>query len=81
MIFCMQLEDGDIICFQRPTTVDRCRYPDIPSFLEYVHNRQVPFQKFISCRDSSVTGISSLASDCFVFEHKLVESVHPRDKT
>eukprot|EP00268_Persea_americana_P045286 TRINITY_DN460_c0_g1_i6.p1 TRINITY_DN460_c0_g1~~TRINITY_DN460_c0_g1_i6.p1 ORF type:complete len:1115 (-),score=206.57 TRINITY_DN460_c0_g1_i6:816-4160(-) len=36
-----QLEDGDIICFQRPTTVDRCRYPDIPSFLEYVHNRQI----------------------------------------
>ncbi|XXG42554.1 hypothetical protein AAC387_Pa01g2805 [Persea americana] len=36
-----QLEDGDIICFQRPTTVDRCRYPDIPSFLDYVHNRQI----------------------------------------
>ncbi|KAL8241254.1 hypothetical protein R6Q59_014881 [Mikania micrantha] len=39
-----QLEDGDIICFQKPLMVEnteRCRYPDVPSFLEYVHNRQV----------------------------------------
>ncbi|CAL5343067.1 unnamed protein product [Camellia sinensis] len=38
-----QLEDGDIICFQKSTQVDseQCRYPDVPSFLEYVHNRQV----------------------------------------
>ncbi|KAI3748479.1 hypothetical protein L6452_11570 [Arctium lappa] len=39
-----QLEDGDIICFQKPLkveTTETCRYPDVPSFLEYVHNRQV----------------------------------------
>ncbi|XVF24605.1 hypothetical protein REPUB_Repub13aG0141800 [Reevesia pubescens] len=38
-----QLEDGDIICFQKLSEVGReqCRYPDVPSFLEYVHNRQV----------------------------------------
>lgn len=38
-----QLEDGDIICYQksRRDNIDQCRYPDIPSFLEYVHNRQV----------------------------------------
>ncbi|KAG6677675.1 hypothetical protein I3843_14G037900 [Carya illinoinensis] len=39
-----QLEDGDIICFQKSAQVgssDQCRYPDVPSFLEYVHNRQV----------------------------------------
>ncbi|KAL7185004.1 hypothetical protein ACSBR2_027029 [Camellia fascicularis] len=39
-----QLEDGDIICFQKSTQVEsseQCRYPDVPSFLEYVHNRQV----------------------------------------
>ncbi|XP_043699440.1 ubiquitin C-terminal hydrolase 13 isoform X5 [Telopea speciosissima] len=39
-----QLEDGDIICFQKCTPVDsdeQYRYPDVPSFLEYVHNRQV----------------------------------------
>ncbi|XP_021973074.2 ubiquitin carboxyl-terminal hydrolase 12 isoform X1 [Helianthus annuus] len=39
-----QLEDGDIICFQKPLKVENaetCRYPDVPSFLEYVHNRQV----------------------------------------
>ncbi|KAL7584198.1 ubiquitin C-terminal hydrolase 13 [Lactuca sativa] len=38
-----QLEDGDIICFQKPLkdgTVKN-RYQDVPSFLEYVHNRQV----------------------------------------
>ncbi|GMI70096.1 ubiquitin-specific protease 12 [Hibiscus trionum] len=38
-----QLEDGDIICLQKfPEVVsEQCCYPDIPSFLEYVHNRQV----------------------------------------
>ena len=40
----LQLEDGDIICFQNCSQVgsgEQCRYPDVPSFLEYVHNRQV----------------------------------------
>ncbi|XP_042945758.1 ubiquitin C-terminal hydrolase 12 isoform X4 [Carya illinoinensis] len=39
-----QIEDGDIICFQkspRPESEEECRYPDVSSFLEYVHNRQV----------------------------------------
>ncbi|GLT88380.1 hypothetical protein SLE2022_064070 [Rubroshorea leprosula] len=39
-----QIEDGDIICFQKshpPESEEECRYPDVPSFLEYVHNRQV----------------------------------------
>ncbi|KAH7415376.1 hypothetical protein KP509_14G040100 [Ceratopteris richardii] len=39
-----QLEDGDIICFQKSTSDEQiaaCRFPDVPSFLEYVHNRQV----------------------------------------
>ncbi|XP_052184997.1 ubiquitin C-terminal hydrolase 13-like isoform X1 [Diospyros lotus] len=39
-----QLEDGDIVCFQKSLPVDvgdRFRYPDVPSFLEYVRNRQV----------------------------------------
>ncbi|CAL4892217.1 unnamed protein product [Urochloa decumbens] len=39
-----QLEDGDIICFQKapvPNGDTQVRYPDVPSFLEYVHNRQV----------------------------------------
>ncbi|KAI7979571.1 Ubiquitin carboxyl-terminal hydrolase 12 [Camellia lanceoleosa] len=38
-----QLEDGDIICFQKSSQVDsgeQCRCRDIPAFLEYVHNRQ-----------------------------------------
>ncbi|GLT44346.1 hypothetical protein SLA2020_182510 [Shorea laevis] len=39
-----QLEDGDIICFQKSLSIkstEQLRYPDVPSFLEYVHNRQV----------------------------------------
>ncbi|KAG5151627.1 hypothetical protein JHK84_028099 [Glycine max] len=40
-----QLEDGDIICFQKSSpqtgSGERYRYPDVPSFLEYVHNRLV----------------------------------------
>ncbi|KAE9589796.1 putative ubiquitinyl hydrolase 1 [Lupinus albus] len=38
-----QLEDGDIICIQKSPvgSGEQFRYPDVPSFLEYVHNRQV----------------------------------------
>ncbi|GLT36032.1 hypothetical protein SLA2020_104370 [Shorea laevis] len=37
-----QMEDGDIICFQKsPLENEEFRYPDVPSFLEYVHNRQI----------------------------------------
>ncbi|KAH1189847.1 Ubiquitin carboxyl-terminal hydrolase 13 [Glycine max] len=42
--FGSQLEDGDIICFQKSVQTgsgERYRYPDVPSFLEYVHNRLV----------------------------------------
>ncbi|KAI3938563.1 hypothetical protein MKW98_016068 [Papaver atlanticum] len=38
------LEDGDIICFQKPASADSMtpyNYPDVPSFLNYVLNRQV----------------------------------------
>lgn len=40
----MQLGDGDIICFQRSLVTseeDIHRFPDVPSFLDYVHNWQV----------------------------------------
>ncbi|KAL6614421.1 hypothetical protein ACP70R_036691 [Stipagrostis hirtigluma subsp. patula] len=39
-----QLEDGDIICYQKRCSqdeMDRYRYPTVSSFLEYIHNRQV----------------------------------------
>ncbi|KAJ6870701.1 hypothetical protein NC652_036376 [Populus alba x Populus x berolinensis] len=38
-----QIEDGDIICFQKspPENEEDCRNPDVPSYLEYVHNRQI----------------------------------------
>ncbi|CAI9268201.1 unnamed protein product [Lactuca saligna] len=39
-----QIEDGDIICFQKlhqAHAVEKYRHPDVPSFLEYVKNRQI----------------------------------------
>ncbi|CAD6229664.1 unnamed protein product [Miscanthus lutarioriparius] len=39
-----QIVDGDIICYQKrclPDSMDRYRYPSVPSFFEYIHNRQV----------------------------------------
>lgn len=40
----VQIEDGDIICFQKVPNIqseEEYRYPDVPSYLEYVKNRQV----------------------------------------
>ncbi|KAI3906547.1 hypothetical protein MKW98_009455 [Papaver atlanticum] len=45
-----ELDDGDIICFQKPLPADRmtgCRYPDVPSFLEYVLTRWVYVTYFL----------------------------------
>ncbi|GKV35063.1 hypothetical protein SLEP1_g43381 [Rubroshorea leprosula] len=45
-----QLEDGDIICFQKSLPVEsteKFRYPDVCSFLEYVHNRQVVHFRYL----------------------------------
>ncbi|CAM8884881.1 unnamed protein product [Rhodiola kirilowii] len=38
-----QIEDGDIICFQKlaPISEEQYRYPTVPLYLEFVHNRQV----------------------------------------
>ncbi|CAM0883475.1 unnamed protein product [Alopecurus aequalis] len=39
-----QIADGDIICFQKRCSLDRMdqhRYPNVPSFFEYIQNRQV----------------------------------------
>ncbi|KAK1389757.1 ubiquitin carboxyl-terminal hydrolase 12 [Heracleum sosnowskyi] len=39
-----QIEDGDIICFQKIPNLqseEEYRYPDVPSYLEYVKNRQI----------------------------------------
>ncbi|XP_060212567.1 ubiquitin C-terminal hydrolase 12-like isoform X2 [Lycium barbarum] len=45
-----QLEDGDIICFQkslRNQCGEQYRFPVVPSFLKYVHNRQPEEHKII----------------------------------
>ncbi|XP_061338183.1 ubiquitin C-terminal hydrolase 12-like [Gastrolobium bilobum] len=36
-----ELENGDIVCFQKLDSEKCVRYPDVPSYLEYVHNSQV----------------------------------------
>ncbi|KAG0477105.1 hypothetical protein HPP92_013946 [Vanilla planifolia] len=38
-----QLEDGDIICYQKSLNqeVEQFCHPDVPSFFEYINNRQV----------------------------------------
>ncbi|XP_024640077.1 ubiquitin carboxyl-terminal hydrolase 12 isoform X2 [Medicago truncatula] len=41
-----ELENGDIICFQKASKMNKekhFRYPDVRSYLEYVHNLQFPF--------------------------------------
>lgn len=49
---CMQLEDGDIVCFQKPTPVENCgrfRHPNVASFLDSVcnhHSSSKPFKTF-----------------------------------
>ncbi|KAF8006885.1 hypothetical protein BT93_K1012 [Corymbia citriodora subsp. variegata] len=59
-----QIEDGDIICFQkaRIDNEDELCYPDVPSFLEYVHNRQIVHfrQLDIPKEDSFVLELSKL---------------------
>ncbi|KAL5705680.1 ubiquitinyl hydrolase 1 [Ranunculus cassubicifolius] len=40
-----QIEDGDIVCVQKSTLPQQCRFPDVPSFLDYVQNRQVQYVK------------------------------------
>jgi ubiquitin carboxyl-terminal hydrolase 7 len=45
-----QLEDGDIICFQKSPQVSDGQqycYPDVPSFFDYVQNRQVVRFRFL----------------------------------
>lgn len=40
----MQLDNGDILCFQKAPTIDdrkHFRYPDVPSYFKYVHDRGV----------------------------------------
>ncbi|KAL5101399.1 hypothetical protein RYX36_005726 [Vicia faba] len=40
-----ELQNGDILCFQKASAIfnnkNNLRYPDVPSYLKYVHNRQV----------------------------------------
>ncbi|XP_058742164.1 uncharacterized protein LOC131614618 [Vicia villosa] len=41
-----QLENGDIICFQKSSAVDNEKhfsFPDVPSYFNYVHNSELPF--------------------------------------
>lgn len=65
----LQLEDGDIIFFQkhlRSQTSEQYRYPDVPSFLEYVHNRQVCVEPcFVILPLGARLVVISLKQNCF----------------
>ncbi|CAN8259679.1 unnamed protein product [Cochlearia groenlandica] len=38
-----EIGDGDVICYQKPHSIQgsECQYPDVPSYLEYLKNREV----------------------------------------
>ncbi|KAL5058961.1 hypothetical protein RYX36_030565 [Vicia faba] len=40
-----ELENGDIICFQKTSAMDNEHFPfpDVPSYFEYVHSSELPF--------------------------------------
>mmetsp|Transcript_19656 Transcript_19656/g.42954 ORF Transcript_19656/g.42954 Transcript_19656/m.42954 type:complete len:1106 (-) Transcript_19656:700-4017(-) len=54
-----QLEDGDIICFQRSIGDDEhrnCRHRSVPDFLEYIRHRQlVHFRKLEKPKEDDIT--------------------------
>jgi ubiquitin carboxyl-terminal hydrolase 7 len=54
---CSQLEDGDIICFQRAQTPHpHPRFPTVHEFLEYVkHKQEVKFRKLDAPKDEGLT--------------------------
>lgn len=51
-----QLEDGDIVCFQRAPEPKRFKRPTVPEFLSYVKNRQVVnFRELEKPKDAGFT--------------------------
>ncbi|KAJ7975931.1 ubiquitin carboxyl-terminal hydrolase 12 [Quillaja saponaria] len=48
-----EIEDGDIICFQKspPFDGEECQYPDVTSFLEHVHNLQIVYVRSLKRPD------------------------------
>ncbi|KAI3902003.1 hypothetical protein MKW92_032900 [Papaver armeniacum] len=67
LTFCdNQLEDGDIICFQKPASAHSMtpnRYHDVTSFLEYVHNLQETVARHLGLDDP--TKIILTAHNCY----------------
>eukprot|EP00899_Mesostigma_viride_P019108 jgi/Mesvir1/27199/Mv07045-RA.2 len=65
-----ELETGDILCVQKalsPAVAARCRFPDVPSFLEHVQNlRRVRFSQLSN--PDRVTFILELSS-CDEYNH------------
>ncbi|CAD6270085.1 unnamed protein product [Miscanthus lutarioriparius] len=67
-----QLEDGDIICFQKAPVPDgdtQVRYPDVPSFLEYVHNRQTSDILYYEVLDIPLPELQCLKTLKVAFHH------------
>ncbi|XP_062098918.1 uncharacterized protein LOC133804814 isoform X2 [Humulus lupulus] len=49
---CSELQDGDIICFQKSQGIEQCHCPDVPSFFEYLFKHK---GDFVEAQPSSQT--------------------------
>ncbi|MBA0625054.1 hypothetical protein Godav_010301 [Gossypium davidsonii] len=73
-----QIEDGDIICFQKSSPIqseEACRCPDVPSFLEYVHNRQTSDILYYEVLDIPLPELQGLKNLKVAFHHATKEEV------
>ncbi|MBA0607912.1 hypothetical protein Godav_020175 [Gossypium davidsonii] len=73
-----QIEDGDIICFQKSLPIaseEACQYPDVPSFLEYVHNRQTSDILYYEVLDIPLPELQGLKNLKVAFHHATKDEV------
>lgn len=86
---CFQIADGDILCYQKRCSLDQHRHPNVSSFFEYVHNRQVNLYLalgplFSPCNTLPCFNISVLATclyqslkPLYLFEHLICYMLRP----
>ncbi|KAL5568701.1 hypothetical protein UlMin_025276, partial [Ulmus minor] len=73
-----ELVDGDIICFQKspqPGSSEHFRYPDVPSFLEYVYNRQTSDILYYEILDIPLPELQDLKTLEVAFHHATKDEV------
>ncbi|PQQ00795.1 ubiquitin carboxyl-terminal hydrolase 12-like [Prunus yedoensis var. nudiflora] len=73
-----QLEDGDIICYQKSPQAgssEQFRYPDVPSFLDYVRNRQTTDVLYYEVLDIPLPELQGLKTLKVAFHHATKDEV------